>query len=563
MGSSTTDKLAAKAATSLQQASSYAEETVRPDGHWCGELKSNATITAEYVTLFQALDLLSNNPDKDAFAQHLFSEQSDDGSWGLAPGGPGDISTTVEAYFALKLLGHTMESSSAMRDAQHWITTAGGGVERVRVFTRIYLATFGLFPWAAVPQLPAELIFMPLSSPINIYRLSSWARSTLIPLLVICHHQPIFALPESKGHNFLDEIWLNPGDKMVPYGSAWASMLARLDFIGLLFTLIDVILSFFGGLRSYNPVRRLALNRCMDWILSHQEAAGDWAGIYPPMHAGILSLFIEGYSVDDSPIRLGLEALERFTWQDENGKRVQACVSPVWDTVLMAMGLADADQKQQSIIAMRKRGMNWVKDQQILQSQGDWREYRPKVTPGGFAFEYNNVWYPDVDDTAAAVIAFLKNDRKSVSSMHVMDAVKWILGMQCRDGGWAAFDVDNDKLFLNKIPFSDMDSLCDPSTADIVGRCLEAFGLMMLAAIETRQHRTQPLEGLLKKVNKACQLGMQFLARTQEVNGAWYGRWGCNYIYGEWCCYIAELLTNLISRYEQCTLRPCLPLLPR
>lgn len=321
------EQLAARAKESLQHAYSYAEETVRPDGHWCGELKSNVTITAEYVSLLQALDLLRENPDKDAFAQHILSEQNDDGSWGLAPNYPGDVSTTTEAYFALKLLGHTMDNSSAMQDAQHWITTTGGGLEKVRVFTRIFLAMFGLFPWAAVPQLPAELIFMPLSSPINIYRLSSWARSTLIPLLVVCHHQPVFALGGANEIDFLDELWLNSHDKMVSYGTGWWTMLGRLDLFGMAFTGIDKALSLFGGLRSYNPVRRLALNRCMDWILSHQEASGDWAGIFPPMHAGILALTVEGYSINDAPVRLGLESLERFCWQDESGKRVQVSVN--------------------------------------------------------------------------------------------------------------------------------------------------------------------------------------------------------------------------------------------
>ncbi|KAL9617229.1 MAG: hypothetical protein Q9160_007957 [Pyrenula sp. 1 TL-2023] len=527
------------ASKALQQAYSYADEIVRPDGHWCGELKSNATITAEYVFLLQALGLAENlGRDSEAICRYLLSEQNGDGSWGIAPGNAGEISTSVEAYLALKLLGQTQENSLAMQKAQRWITTVGGGVERVRVFTRVFLATFGLLPWSAVPQLPAELIFMPSAAMINIYTLSSWARSTLIPMLVVHHHQPIFGLPNevSSNNSFLDELWLNPSNKNVPYHDHFFTMLLKLDLIGVSFTAIDKILGAFGGFRSYNPLRRRALDQCMDWIITHEEPSGDWAGIFPPMHLGILAYILEGYQINDVLVRRALEAIERFAWQDEQGKRIQACISPVWDTVLMAAALAETPAEADGLVypvdshTMRRRALAWVKAHQLLDTRGDWRIYRRAVTPGGFSFEYDNTWYPDVDDTAAAVIAFLKDDRQTVTADHVQDAVKWILGMQCHDGGWAAFDADNDKLFLNKIPFSDMDSLCDPPTADIVGRVLEALGIFMLSATETG---TSPsIKPLLKRIRQACFRGIGFLSETQEINGSWYGRWGVNYIYG-------------------------------
>lgn len=517
-------------------------QRIMSDDHWCGELKSNVTITAEYVFLHQSLGhWKGHNTYRESLCHYLFSEQNDDGSWSIAPGEPGNTSASVEAYLALKILGLTCESSPAMRKARHWIRSAGGGVEKVRVFTRIYLATFGLFPWSAVPQLPAELIFMPDIAPINIYSLSSWARSTVIPLLVVCHHQPIWALPNgtSSNNTFLDELWRDPSDKNVPYHQGFFSTYSESDWVGCAFTAVDKVIAWCGGWRSYNPLRRLAIRYCMQWIDAHQEASGDWAGIFPPMHVGILAFILEGYHKDDGRVRRALEAVERFTWQDEHGKRVQACVSPVWDTVLMSTALADIPiescamlEGARHLTLLRKNALTWVKSKQLLENKGDWRIYRPSLAPGGFSFEYNNVWYPDVDDTAAAVIAFLKDDERSVGSPHVLDAVTWILGMQCNDGGWAAFDVDNNKLFLNRIPFSDMDSLCDPSTSDIVGRVLEAFGMFQIAAAHVRQKDQRPPHGLLHRIRVACDGGITFLRRNQEVNGAWKGRWGVNLIYG-------------------------------
>lgn len=545
--------LPSAASLALQQACQFASDSVRPDGHWCGELKSNCTITAEYVFLLQAIGHRRLADDREALCRYLLSEQNEDGSWSNAPCTAGDVSTSTEAYLALKLLGETCDISPGMRKAQRWITAVGGGVEKVRVFTRIYFATFGLFPWSAVPELPAELIFMPAAAPINIYKLSSWARSTVIPLLVVCHHQPVYSLPNGRSPNndFIDELWRDPSKKDVPYHKGLYDMLSNRDLVGSIFTVVDKSLKFLGGLRSYNPLRRAAIDRCMEWITSHQEPSGDWAGIFPPMHVGTLAYLLEGYSEHDGRVRRALEAIEEFAWQDERGKRMQACVSPVWDTVLMSIALADIPNEKttsqwcREAKAMRRSGLAWVKARQLVDSHGDWRIYRAFLAPGGFSFEYHNVWYPDVDDTAAAVIAFLKDDSAAVASTHILDAVRWILGMQSRDGGWAAFDVENDKLFLNKIPFSDMDSLCDPSTSDIVGRVLEAFGLFMMAAMETGFYSDPQLYGLLKKIRAACDRGIRFLSQAQTVTGAWYGRWGANFIYGT-----SNVLSGLAYHYH-------------
>ncbi|OOG00840.1 hypothetical protein ASPCADRAFT_511717 [Aspergillus carbonarius ITEM 5010] len=498
----------------LRLSRDYALGSVRSDGHWCGELKSNVTITAEYVFLRQALGL-DLEADRAAYCRYILSEQNCDGSWGLAPGYPGDVSTTTEAYLALKILGASTDTP-AMQRARTFTLTAGG-VARVRVFTRIFLATFGLFPWDAVPQLPVELILLPSSCPINIYTLASWARGTIAPLLIICHHRPVYALP----NDYLDELWQNPTNKNVPYGSSFWELLSQRDIPGLAFTVVDKLLYQLDGLRSIPLLRSYARRQCMKWILERQEPSGDWAGIFPPMHASVYAFVLEGYKLDDLPVRLGIQAIENFAWEDEKGKRIQPCVSPVWDTALMSIGLCDAMSHDQQTL---DRAITWIRNRQLLEPRGDWRVYRPQLAPGGFSFEYENSHYPDVDDTAAIILAQVKHDARSIASDSVIAAATWILGMQNPDGGWAAFDVENDKLFLNKIPFSDMDSLCDTSCADITGRILEAFGLMMTHDSEK--------SGLSPMLRAACTRGVTYLASTQEASGAWLGRWGCNYVYG-------------------------------
>ena len=373
----------------LDLAVNHSLETVKVDGHWCGELHSNATITAEYVFLRQALGL-DLDADREALRQWFFSDQKPDGSWSIGPGDyPGDVSTTTEAYLALKILGVSSDDPS-MRRARDFVITVGG-VEKVRIFTRIYMATFGLFPWDAVPELPAELILMPAWAPINIYHLASWARSTIIPLLIVSHHRPIFPLPNGKSatNDFLDELWCSPDRKSVPYakplGALWEA-----DVVGFTFAAIDKVLSYMNGLRWFF-LRGYARRQCVKWILDHQEASGDWAGIFPPMHVGLLALTLEGFSLKDSCVVRGIEAVERFAWQDEGGKRIQACVSPIWDTILMTVGMCDAGVQGEDRHLVR--AVDWVKSRQLLGPEGDWRVYCPRLNPGGFSFEYFNTWY--------------------------------------------------------------------------------------------------------------------------------------------------------------------------
>ncbi|KAJ5139323.1 squalene-hopene-cyclase [Penicillium bovifimosum] len=515
---------------SLLLAAQHSKEQIKPDGHWCGEVKTNVTTTAECVFLYYSLGI-DLTKDREAIIQWLLSEQRPDGSWSIAPRYPGDISLTVEAYLALKILGVPQESP-VMQKACEFVL-AVGGVAKVRIFTRIYLAMFGLFPWAVVPELPPELILVPSMLPISIYQWAAWARATVVPLLIISHHRPIYALPngKSESNTYLDELWTDPANKMAPYGASvftsWSS-----DAAVFAFTLLDSILHRLNGLRTFNPVRRYAVQKCVDWILEHQEAAGDFGDIMPPLHGAMFALSLEGYALDSDPMHRGLKAIERFSWSDQRGKRIQTTVSAFWDTSLMVIGLSDAGVLPKSTFLAKS--MSWIRRRQISSDHGDWKVYNPRLKPGAFSFGYFNTWYPDVDDTAAAVVSMIRQDAHPMQSPHIQDALTWLLGMQNADGGWGAFDRDNNKLFLNKIPFSDMEALCDPSTPDVTGHVLEAFGIFLSVI---RQHNTQhkvqtERDDLVDRLTSASQRAIYYLSDAQESSGAWFGRWGCNYIYG-------------------------------
>ncbi len=321
----------------------------------------------------------------------------------------------------------------------------------------------------------------------------------------------------SENNDWLDHLWLDPTNKKLPY----APSLGRVLFESgasyqTLFTTVDrLLVTYEGAVRRlagpFDSLRRYALERCERWVLERQEDGGDWAGIFPPMLNTVLALFVNGHAIEKGPLALGLEAIERFSVEDEAGFRIEPCQSPVWDTVLMMRALLDSGPDDPSLSRVRA----WVAGRQILAEHGDWRVYNPRGKPGGWSFEYVNTWYPDVDDTAAVVIAFLKHDPASRTSEAVTRAVDWIVSMQNDDGGWASFDRQNDKTFLNEIPFSDMDALCDPSTPDIVGRVLEALGIL-----------GDP------KYHDVCDRGIAYLRASQEPEGSWFGRWGVNYVYG-------------------------------
>jgi squalene-hopene/tetraprenyl-beta-curcumene cyclase len=508
--------LAARARAAALCARDFAYAIRKPDGHWCAELESNTTVTAEYVFMRQALGL-DLSARRDALVHYFFRQQKSDGSWGLATNHAGDVSTTAETYLALRILA-VAEGDARMRDAERYVLMHGG-LEKMRVFTRINLAMFGLFPWEAVPTMLPELILCPPSSPANIYALSSWARGTMVPLLILFHKKPLFALPNGRSvdNDWLDHLWINPKNKRIPYSEPLLSVLRATGASWkAFFTATDPLLRGYEMLRELgetplSALRRHAVRRCEEWLLERQEEGGDWAGIFPPMLNGVLALYANGRKPEDARLRVALEAIERFTIEDDEGFRVEPCQSPIWDTILMMVALVDAGLADDSLDVSRA----WITRLQVLCDRGDWKVGCPGGRPGGWSFEYCNTWYPDVDDTAAIITGFLKHDPASATSDVVERAVAWMVSMQNDDGGWAAFDKNNDKIFLNDIPFSDMASLSDPSTPDIAGRVLEALGLL-----DDPRYR------------HVCARGVTYLRATQEPEGSWFGRWGVNYIYG-------------------------------
>lgn len=508
-------------------------------------------------------------PEIDALRRWLLSDQGADGGWPPAPDLPGNLSTSVEAYLALRLLG-VPRSHPDMKRATHFIL-AQGGVASVRFFTRFFLSTYGLVPWSSIPSMPAELILLPSWAKLNVYVLSCWARATLIPMLVVRHHEPVYALPTDEGttghdgiaerrkdacSDFLDELWVDPSNKNIPSSrSLWDCFLGPeqdRDAVEGLFKAADNMLSsdWISSLMNNDksPIRKKALKGCMDWILDHQEDSGDWAGIFPAIHGGVWALLLQGYPMKHKSVRLGIEALERFAVYDPKGKWMQSTISACWDTALVLNALCDArtalapdpsrggtsgTAKADSNARMHKplsKAAAWLREMQRLEGHGDWRIYAKTQQAGGWSFEYFNSFFPDVDDTAAVIMALVKEEPRSIHSECIASAVEWILGMQNRDGGWGAFDINNDAHWLHKMPFSDMDSLVDPSTADVTGRVLECFGSLL---DHRREHQYLELGSVMRRrLIEASKPALEFLLANQEESGAWWGRWGSNYIYG-------------------------------
>ena len=441
---------------------------------------------------------------------------------------PGDISTTVEAYFALKLAGVSADSEP-LKKAREFILRAGG-VEATRVFTKVNLSLFGQFDWKALPSLPVEINLLPSWFPINIYTCSSWSRSTIVPLSVILAFKPVKKVPESS---FIREIYKDPvwvpesaPEKLAPFSwkkvpfvldsilKTWDNLPSAQNASGI-YTIclsVDGILKIWENL-PIRPFMKRAMKKTEKWILEHQDESGDWGGIQPAMVNSILALAILGYNVNSEPIKKGLEALKRFTIESDDDLTLQSCISPIWDTALTAEGLLSSGMEREHPAVVK--ACTWLASKQIFQ-KGDWSIKRPNLEPGGWAFEFDNSWYPDVDDTGLVLLLLYKfADTEYVKPENLEKGVNWILGMQGKDGGWAAFDVDNNFSLLNKIPFGDLEAMIDPSTADLTGRVLELLGTLKF-----------------KRSDPHVRRAIAFIKKKQEENGSWWGRWGVNYLYG-------------------------------
>ncbi|MGD0281284.1 MAG: squalene--hopene cyclase [Dissulfurispiraceae bacterium] len=495
--------LADRLSEAARKTRAYYLEQQHKDGYWWYELESNVTITAEYLMLLHFLGVRDPARDK-KIARHILKNQKTDGTWSIHFGGDGDLSTTVEAYFALKLAGYSAEDPK-LKMARSFILKSGG-IEASRVFTKIFLALFGEFDWKAIPSIPVEINLLPAWFPINIYNLSSWARCTLVPISVVLDRKPLRPVSRNSG---VRELYKEHA-KLPTVTTQKLSPLSWKRFFSLLDRLIKSVEDM-----PIRPLRGKALKKTEQWIHDHQDPTGDWGGIQPAMVNSILALSALGYGMAYEPIKKGLEALENFTIEKDDELVLQSCISPVWDTAMTALAFLYSDMDGEREHHAVSSACRWLVSKQIF-SKGDWSIKRPDLQPGGWAFEFDNNWFPDVDDTS--VVLMLLNryaDRAFVPSDCLHSGLRWILGMKGKDGGWGAFDVDNNLGLLNQLPFGDLEAMIDPSTPDLTGRVLELLGLVGYSL----SHDV---------VRKA----IRFLKKQQEEDGTWWGRWGVNYIYG-------------------------------
>ncbi len=479
----------------LTQAVNWLLERQHPDGWWTGELETNVTMTAEHVLLLRFLGVDVETIRSGAIA-HILRSQRDDGSWALYCNGPADVSTTIEAYAALKVLG-VDPASEPMRKALSIIHRLGGAAA-ARVFTKIWLALFGEYPWSGIPTMPPELVHLPPQVPLYLYDFACWARGTIAPLTIVIAHRPVRPLVTS-----LQELVVAGTERE----------LSRIPGSGA-FWWLDKILKLYEAL-PVKPWRRFSRAKMAQWIAQHQEADGSWGGIQPPWVYSLIALDLEGHHLDHPTMRKGLAGMTRFSLEDEGGFRFQACMSPVWDTawVLRALRFAGLDRDHNSLV----RAVDWLLREQI-DCEGDWSIRRKGVPCGGWAFEFDNDLYPDVDDTAVVVLALAEAGRKECCARAIERAVRWVLAMRSTNRAWAAFDCDNTGQIAYSIPFADFGAMIDPPTEDVTAHVLE-----MLGALGRDERDRYVVDGL------------RYLQRTQTHAGSWYGRWGSNHIYGTWC----------------------------
>ena len=489
----------------INRSQRYLRSMQYPDGYWWGELESNPTMEAEYLLLTYFLDVV----DKDRWrklSNYILSRQREDGSWGQYFGAPGDVSTSVECYFALKLAGMSPDTAK-MQKAREFILSRGG-VPRVRIFTKIWLSLFGQWKWEGTPMMPPELMFLPSWFPFNIYEFSSWARATVVPMLVILTERPLRSVPEWAG---IDELYPGPRERTdyslpEPKGLfSWSRFFHIADRLLRLYQRMPV-----------KPGRRSAIQKATRWIISHQEADGSWGGIQPPWVYSLIALKQLGYPMDHPIMKKGLEGFEGFAIEEGDTWRVQACVSPVWDTCLVLIGLLDSGMAPEDPAI--QKATRWMLKEQIL-TGGDWQVKNKKSPPGGWAFEFENDIYPDVDDVAEVIIALDGARLESEDEVQRTEAIKrgarWLLSMQCKNGGWGAFDKDNDKSYIAKIPFSDFGEALDPPSVDVAAHAVEMLGKLGY-----------------KKDSPPIARAYGYIRAEQEPDGPWFGRWGVNYIYG-------------------------------
>ena len=506
------------------------------DGHWCAELQGDTILESEFILLMTYLGREKDDLCIKA-ANYLLEQQMSNGGWDNYPGGPADLGTTVKAYFALKLTGHDI-NASYMKKARDLILSMGGAVG-CNSFTKYYLALLGQFPYSNCPAVPPELIFLPKWFYVNLYAMSSWTRTIVVPLSIFYAHKPVRELTDEQG---ISELFVQPQHTRLWPQEPSHRIFSWHNF----FLIVDQIIKFVDPLQSSFPheeklsflqkcwdfvrkpftaIRTEAVHRAAKWMMERFEDSDGVGAIFPPMVYTVISLRVLGYA-DDSPEMIwAMKQLTDLAIEENNTVRLQPCFSPVWDTGLTLNALSYAPNKEQEIPI--ERAVDWLMLKEVRR-KGDWSELLPGIEPGGWFFEYHNAFYPDTDDTAMILMALARTEHAHLPHLSnvtgermpipaVERALNWLIAMQNTDGGWAAFDRDINHEILEEIPFADHNAMLDPSCPDITARVLEALGQF--------DHKIGDVN-----VDRA----IRFIERTQDSRGCWIGRWGVNYIYGTW-----------------------------
>jgi squalene-hopene/tetraprenyl-beta-curcumene cyclase len=489
----------------IARATDWLDQSQNEDGFWVGPLQSSYSMEAQWLLAMHFMGI--DHPRRQDIVATLLAAQREDGAWESFYDAPqGDINSTVECYAALRSVGMPADDERLVR-AREWIF-AHGGLSTVRVFTRYWLALIGEWPWNQTPNLPPELIWNPRWFIFSIYNFASWARATMVPLAVLSAHRAVRPLPADRR---LDELFPEGRDRM----DYKLPRRGRIFSWRRVFLVTDRLLHIYQSIR-LNPLRRTAIATCLEWVLRHQDSDGAWGGIQPPWIYSLMALHVEGYAQDHPVMARGLTALDEH-WSYERGGtlHIQASESSVWDTLLTLLGMLESER---TFTPSMQRALDWILENQVFY-KGDWAQKVRNVEGGGWAFERANLHYPDVDDTAVALLVLSRLPQHVREQPRVQEAIRsavaWMLAMQSKNGGWAAFDRDNDRMIITKIPFCDFGEALDPPSADVTAHVLEALAALGYDRSDARVER-----------------GYQFLLAEQETDGSWFGRWGVNHIYG-------------------------------
>ena len=494
----------------IEQAISRAQENLlrqqQPDGHWCGELLVDSTLCSDYVLFMHWCGEVDAQLQQRC-VHHIVKRQLPDGGWNIFHGGPSEINASVKAYFALKLAGLSADAPF-MQEARANIMRLGG-IPQMNTFSKLYLALLGQFPWKYLPTIPVEMVLLPNWAPFHICKMSSWSRAMLVPLSIINHFKPTRLLPGEKQLHELYPLGTEQSDLRLPRSEpfwTWRNFFLR----------VDDVLKFLHPLR-FRPMRGRALEEAEQWMLERiGEGSDGLAAVFPAMLNSLIALRVLGYSKKNPIYAKAEKDFAGLFVADPEDFRIQPCLSPVWDTAINIIALAESGIAPEHT-ALQKAA-DWLLKKEV-RMRGDWTVNNPHPEASGWAFEYNNVYYPDTDDTAMVLMALRlirPQDRQSLNELF-RRAIGWQLSFQCKDGGWAAFDKNVTTPWLEDMPFADHNAILDPTCSDLTARTLELFGYI-------------DFDGNHSSVRRA----LRYLIETQEDDGSWYGRWGVNYIYGTW-----------------------------